>query len=971
MLKRLLLLLLILVFSGLPFSMLIAQLSNPQRVQAMVSGFKKDQRGPYLDIRWFCEDGTIRAPKDPCPGIPGHQHARYKDEVNALAKTEHIFLGQILTNTLYSEFWDNDKAHSRLKQYQLEQYLRAIDNGWINRRAQYYRGAVQTEDENNWGIDFYQWLLQDTAAIASQYFLIRQSAKDIPHLSDNNTAQLVRAVSKEIADTFPSFQDLRVKIHGSPDEGDIQLVRNFKKQNQDHIPAFLNPKFDQLISELTTMYRPFRVSDFDADRKKLPWESDVAISLQVFIDKYPNLATPGERCQFISTIALMLPQQMKEPMSASARLAILDISIKMENLLNNEASQWQAGSLNELMTQVYCYVQAAAAFGFLERWEWEQLRDRLQVPTENKISLQALNDYSESGRQAVEWGAGMVRSHYMPVTNLYRDFEPLASGFYDDRVRSSVLLHLGQAVSRLGDAFSQEAGFSNAVLGIPDQSSIHGLNPGFTVGELVVVDESPDNIVLSPDKIYVFHQPPKDLKPVAGIVTVSEGNTVSHIQLLARNLGIPNAVISEENMVALKAFNGTKIFYAVSNKATVIIKLASAMDSSEVELLKQKKRKEEKITVPIERIVLDNPHILNLNQVNASQSGKTCGPKAANLGQLKQMFPENVVDGLVLPFAIFRQHMGQIIPGYTTTYWEMMNGIFAAGEAMRIAGDSTARVEAFILRGLDSLRILIKKMPFLPAFQEELQQQFQNIFGQPMGKVPVFVRSDTNMEDLKDFTGAGLNLTVFNVVDADKIFQGIRDVWASPYTERSFKWRQRYLNNPENVFPSIVIIPSVDADYSGVMITKGLTSDRDGDITVAFNWGVGGAVDGQAAESWLLHSDGTNQLISPAREATYLKIPATGGSTKVQATFERRILTPENLQALRMLAAHVLQELPQAPGISTTGPFDMELGFKENKMWLFQVRPFVENKQAAASAYLQHITPEFNGGKRVSLDLKI
>ena len=109
------------------------------------------------------------------------------------------------------------------------------------------------------------------------------------------------------------------------------------------------------------------------------------------------------------------------------------------------------------------------------------------------------------------------------------------------------------------------------------------------------------------------------------------------------------------------------------------------------------------------------------------------------------------------------------------------------------------------------------------------------------------------------------NLTVFNVVDPDKIFRYTRCVSIS-HTERSFKWRQRYLNNPENVFPSIVIIPSVDADYSGVMITKGLTSDRDGDITVAFNWGVGGAVDGQAAESWLLHADGTNQLISPAKK---------------------------------------------------------------------------------------------------------
>ena len=34
------------------------------------------------------------------------------------------------------------------------------------------------------------------------------------------------------------------------------------------------------------------------------------------------------------------------------------------------------------------------------------------------------------------------------------------------------------------------------------------------------------------------------MKPVAGIASVSEGNLVSHVQLLARNLGIPNAVLS-------------------------------------------------------------------------------------------------------------------------------------------------------------------------------------------------------------------------------------------------------------------------------------------------------------------------------------------------------------------------------------------------------------------------------------------
>ncbi|HBT09029.1 MAG TPA: hypothetical protein DEB18_05655, partial [Leeuwenhoekiella sp.] len=59
--------------------------------------------------------------------------------------------------------------------------------------------------------------------------------------------------------------------------------------------------------------------------------------------------------------------------------------------------------------------------------------------------------------------------------------------------------------------------------------------------------------------------------------------------------------------------------------------------------------------------------------------------------------------------------------------------------------------------------------------------------------------------------------------------------------ERSFKWRQVYLSNPENVFPSILVIPSVDVDYSGVMITKGINEGTDEDLTVAFSRGAGGA----------------------------------------------------------------------------------------------------------------------------------
>jgi len=220
------------------------------------------------------------------------------------------------------------------------------------------------------------------------------------------------------------------------------------------------------------------------------------------------------------------------------------------------------------------------------------------------------------------------------------------------------------------------------------------------------------------------------------------------------------------------------------------------------------------------------------------------------------------------------------------------------------------------------------------------------------------LRSDTNMEDLPDFTGAGLNLTVFNAVDEAKIIEGIKKVWASPYTERSYKWRQRLLLNPENVFPSILIIPSVDVDNSGVIITKGVASGHEDDITVAFSRGAGGAVDGQAAEAWLLDRWGKYSLLSPARERLHRRLPVTGGSVMVPAPFNQRILSPKNLTDLRKLSVKAEEIMPESSGEAGNGPWDIELGFRNDKMWLFQIRPFVENKRAQSSDYLESISPK-------------
>lgn len=121
-------------------------------------------------------------------------------------------------------------------------------------------------------------------------------------------------------------------------------------------------------------------------------------------------------------------------------------------------------------------------------------------------------------------------------------------------------------------------------------------------------------------------------------MTVSEGNLVSHVQLLARNLGIPNAALSSDNLKSLEKYANKNVFYAVSNKGNVILKLENDMSDEEQKLFNKKERTKNMITVPTDKLRLDVSKIINMKDVKASDSGILCGPKAANLGELKTYF---------------------------------------------------------------------------------------------------------------------------------------------------------------------------------------------------------------------------------------------------------------------------------------------------------------------------------------------
>jgi len=953
-------------------SNLKAQEVTESKIKEQIALYKNDIRGPYKSIQWFCDDGTKRASKDPCPEeIGGIQHATYKDQVIALGKSNHIFLGQILAYTDKAEFWDASKNHSRLKQYQLGKYLARIDDGWINRKGQFYRGSIQIEDEEAWGIAFYKWLLVKNDVLVKDYYLLLQSLKDIPHQGDDDLSQLMRAQSKVISDQFGKFMDLRVKIHSNPESIDIEKTQEFKQINAAKLSTSLQKKLDELIVTMQKFHKPISLESLSKQVNKLSGESELKTNLKKYIAKNSNSTDVASFTQETAIALLDIRKNITTVKGASQRLQLLDIVNKLESIVFKKAAEWNPKTLSEQLEKVYALTMAAAGTGAIELWEWEQVSETLQPSTAKNVTLGELSKKLATARGVVEWSSAMVKANYQDVVNKYTAFEPKAYSFIDDRIRSSIALQLGKTVGDLGAFIAKESSLSNKVMNLSNQSSVRGLNPGYAFGELVVINGNPDAIEVSSTKIYIFERAPADLKPVAGIATVAEGNLVSHVQLLARNLGIPNAALSDENLKDLMAFQGKMVFYAVSNRGTVILKEESKMTAEEKALFAKKVRKEDKIAVPVQEIRLDQTNILNLRNVDASDSGKLCGPKAANLGQLKTMFPDNVVEGFVIPFGIFRVHMDQPMPNQGKSYWEFLNAMFAEADVKRNQGISEAEVENFQLRQLETLRAAIKKMPLKADFTTELSNSFQTILGKPIGSVPVFLRSDTNMEDLKDFTGAGLNLTIFNAAEKEKIIQGIKDVWASPYTERSFKWRQKYLLNPENVFPSILVIPSVDVEYSGVLITKGVSSGNESDLTVAFSRGAGGAVDGQSAEAYTIGTDGKAILLSPAREAFYNTLPTTGGTGKKVATFEKSILNKQNIAEISTLAATIRKTLAKKTNSDYKGAYDVELGFKDDKLWLFQIRPFVENKNALGSDYLKSITPVVNTQKEISLNTSL
>ncbi len=234
----------------------------------------------------------------------------------------------------------------------------------------------------------------------------------------------------------------------------------------------------------------------------------------------------------------------------------------------------------------------------------------------------------------------------------------------------------------------------------------------------------------------------------------------------------------------------------------------------------------------------------------------------------------------------------------------------------------------------------------------------------------LFVRSDTNVEDQPNFNGAGLNLTIFNLGSMDDIYQGLKKVWASPFTYRSFSWRQTLIDEPLWVLPSVVLLETIPSEASGVLITADINTGDQTRMLLATSEGVGGAVDGTPTETILWSPEGSI-LVTTFRSPWRRLIVPGSGTEIVPSTGREYVLTPEEVKAITDAGLKIRKTLK--PALDKNGnpkAWDIEYGFAKGKLWLFQVRPFIGNEDFSnipALAGLDKDVKKKNSTTKISL----
>ncbi len=960
-------------------------------------------KGPYTKNYCVCQDGEklpVQLPDgrivSPCGDNPRFCAAFREPWAQALAD-EGMYIANLFSRDLWQ--WDAFPDHHDLvRGYILEKFFVEThpDHKLAEMRA--YGGLAGAEYEARDAPRFFErYLALDGFKEPRHYLLAYDLQRRFYVRADQGDVAKVRNLASAIHRQRESFKPLRDAVH-----------------NQ--ISAALIPRLAAYRDRLARGDTRARVEELIVEIQKLTTLDEAALQAQLpAIEDAPTrqaLAArlPGPKTADLEAVTALADMMVRarraveaKTVSVGDRRRLIDLAITAAAILERRAARFieresRGPTARQLLLLLAALTDAAHGAGLLMERERVALGRTfarlLEMPKPVRGDLE--RGLREAAR-AVEWAQASTLYAFEEVRSPWIHLLPDVALIPDDVLRGSPLLAYGRALQRLqmwavgGDPIRHE------VFGALLDQGVRALNPGLAHGRLRVVPRAGG---YSRDDIVALPETPADLEPAAGILTLGEGNAVSHVQLLARALGIPNVVLAPEVYQRIKAHAGRDVFFISTPGGRVVLKEAAAMTAEDravlAEYTQNERRADEgalagggaKLHIDKARLDLTPQHALDLATLRRSDSGIRCGPKAAFLGELKHLFPDKVSRGVVVPFGAYHAHYrrarvavpgdligagiarpGEPLPAFVERTYATFFG------EMIPSGADEEKLAAWIRPRLAVIRHSIEQEPLAEDLRRSIHDELRRLGllspQDPTETVGVFIRSDTNVEDLDNFNGAGLNLTLFNRRSLADVYAGLKEVWASPFAYRSFSWRQTLIDEPLWVLPSVVILESVPSEKSGVLVTADIDGGDPRGMLIATSEGVGGAVDGTPAET-LVWSEGATELVTMFK-SPYRRLLQADGTIVRPSTGREFVLEDREILDLTTAAAAIRSRLvPSRAPDGSERPWDIEYGFADGKLWLFQVRPFVGNDALQNVAALAAFEAKRGGmGEEISLDESI
>lgn len=951
------------------------------------------KKGPYSPNFCVCQDGAkkpVQLPDgrivSPC-GQTAKFCAAYRTAWAEVLAKHRMYIANIFSRDLndWKKFPDH---HDLVRGYILEKFF--IDTHPEHKLAEMraYGGLSGAEYEARDAPLFAERYLSDPSFNDERHHLLAYELQRRFFVRDDQgQIQTIRNLAQRIYSADRKFKPLRDATHNQVSGALLPRLEAYRKK----MPAGkTRNELDTLIKEI----RKLTALDESVLVPQIKGVTDSSVRETLEESMPAKDAGPVEAIGALARIMVEAREAVRAAeITPADRRRVIDISVTASAVIQKRGSDLlasnQALTVRQNLELLAALTDAAYGAGLLTKREWDAATEDLrEAADEGSLTRAELQAVIRRAKRVVEWAQTGVTLAFEEVMGPWTFLLPSTAFIADDVLRGSPLLLYAGFLDRLETHASGTEPIRHRVFGSDVSTDIRALNPGLAVGTLRV---GPEAGTYSREEIVALPETPPDLQPAAGILTQGEGNVVSHVQLLARALGIPNVVLGPGQFKQLAEHDGQEIVLIATPGGRVHIEKLSDINDAEqavvAEFTKSAKRSSagsldaasSKLHIDRDRLDVSSAEVVSLSDMRRKDSGVRAGPKASFLGELRYLFPDNVARGVVVPFGAYYQHFQNAKVAVPESL--AGKGIAEPGEALPIfvqrtydtffdemiaAGTPEKELSAWIRPRLEVMQYSLREAPLAPelktAIHDQLRKEGLLDADDATQTVGCFVRSDTNVEDLDDFNGAGLNLTLFNLRSLDDVYAGVKEVWASPFSYRSFSWRQTLIDEPMWVLPSIVILESVSSEKSGVLVTADIETGDQTKMLVATSEGVGGAVDGTPAET-LLWSEDDVELITMFKSPWRRLLQPGGGSKVVDSTGNSYVLSEDELDDLIDAAKKIRDELVPAtdPG-GRPMPWDIEFGFADGHLWLFQTRPFVGNEELKNMPALAALDGEKPGG---------